>query len=146
MEKIEVFIHLISVIIGFGAVIVIDIFGLLWLLKRKTLSEVLSLANITQKLIWLGWFGAIISGFWIIDWHWPRSVTLQSKLYLVLLLGINGIWLHLLKNRLTLIAKQSKQVISLETKIVMTITTIISQIGWWSVILIGFWLTHLRPK
>ena len=144
MEKLDVLLHLISVIIGFGAVIVIDTYGLLWLLKRKTLSEVLSVAHITQKLIWLGWFGAVISGFWIINWHWPRSEVLQTKVYLVILLGLNGVWLHILKHHLDQLSKKTKLVIPPGIKLLMATTTVISQVGWWSIILIGFWLSHLR--
>ena len=146
MDKLDVLLHLIFVIIGFGSVIVIDTFGLLWMLKRKTLAEVMAVADITQKLIWIGWFGALLTGFWIINWHWPRSVTLQSKVYLVMMLGINGIWLHMLKSRLTKLSKQPKLEITPGTTFIMTITTVVSQLGWWSVILIGFWLTHLRPR
>jgi len=56
------FIHLISMIIGFGAVVVVDTFGLLWVLKKIKLETVNQTANITQKLIWLGWLGLVISG------------------------------------------------------------------------------------
>lgn len=49
------FIHLISLIVGFGSVIVIDTFGFLWLLKKVKLTFVNRVANVTQPLIWIGW-------------------------------------------------------------------------------------------
>jgi hypothetical protein len=56
------FLHLISLIIGFGAVLVIDTFGLLWLFKKKPLPKVMEVAEVTQRLIWIGWAGMVVSG------------------------------------------------------------------------------------
>jgi len=60
--NIAIFVHIVSFIIGFGAVIVIDSFGLLWLLKKTKLAFVMNVAGVTQKLIWLGWIGLVASG------------------------------------------------------------------------------------
>jgi len=61
------FIHLISLIIGFGSVIVIDVFGLLWVLRKVDLKLVDKVAGITQKLIWIGWGGLVLSGIGLIS-------------------------------------------------------------------------------
>jgi hypothetical protein len=91
------FLHLISLIVGFGAVFVIDTFGLLWLVKKVPITRVVSVARITQVLIWIGWAGLVISGTVLISIkHHIDSLTV-IKLFFVLLLGLNGLYLHFTK-------------------------------------------------
>lgn len=61
-DKFPLFIHLISTIVGFGAVIVIDVWGFLWIINKQKLSQVMSVARVTQILIWIGFFGLVLSG------------------------------------------------------------------------------------
>ena len=74
---IALFVHIVSLIVGFGSVIVVDFFGLLWIFKKKTLKEVTEVAHVTQFLIWLGWGGLVISG----------PIMLYIKGYIITLCG-----------------------------------------------------------
>jgi len=146
MHDIWLFIHLISVIVGFGAVIVIDVHGLLWILKKRTLKQVVIVAQVTQVLIWIGWLGALVSGFGLINWHWPSNPLLQIKLGLVLMLGLNGVFLDIIKRQFTIIIDNEKVPVPFNIQAQMGIASLISQVGWWGAIIIGFLLitSHLK--
>src|SRR3989344_5021568 len=123
------FIHLTSLVVGFGAVIVIDSFGLLWLAKRANLSLVKSVAAITQRLIWFGWGGLVASGIGLIIIKGYIDELTQVKLFFVLMLGINGILMHLLKKRMDRLGDQDTVRRSVMLRMGFFSTT--SQIGWW---------------
>jgi len=129
------FIHLVSLIVGFGAVVVIDTVGLLWLRKKVKLAFVTQVAGITQRLIWIGWFGLVISGTVLLGLKgWPLSDLTKLKLFLVAMLGANGIFLHFIKKEFELGRVPLGR---------MTLATIISQIGWWGAMIIGFLNTNV---
>lgn len=138
------FIHLISLIVGFGSVIVIDTFGLFWLLKVKniTLARVTSVAEITQKLIWLGWGGLVFSGLFLITMKGYVDNLTKIKLFFVLMVGLNGIFLHLIKKSMEMLGNVEE----VPAKIMFRIglASAISQLGWWGAFSIGFVHRHWR--
>lgn len=134
--RIALFIHILSLVTGFGSVLVIDMFGLLWLFKKVPLSFVMKVANVTQRLIWLGWFGLVASGSYML---WTKGFIdnlTWMKLFFVALVGLNGIWLHLIKKGFERI--QDNPHVPSKLIFDMSVSTAISQVGWWSAILIGF--------
>jgi hypothetical protein len=138
---IALFFHLAFLIVGFGSVLVIDTFGLMWLLKRKKLSEVTQTANLTQILIWIGWCGMIASGAVLIYLKGYVDNLTKIKLFFVLMVGFNGIYLHHIKKAMAKISDSEKLPTLLLFRI--TLATIISQVGWWGAILIGFIHRHI---
>lgn len=136
------FSHLIFLMIGFGAVIVIDTCGLLWLFKKIKLSFVGKVAKITQPLIWIGWTGMVLSGIPLLYIKGSISGLTTLKIFFVILLGINGIYLHFIKKRLDKINNNEKIPKLLEFRI--GFATLVSQIGWWSSIIIGFLNNKLK--
>ncbi len=137
------FSHLISLVVGFGAVIVVDSFGLAWMLKLfgVTLKLVTQVAEITQKLIWLGFFGLVVSGALMFyergliavaqNLHW-------MKFFLVAMVGVNGVYLHTIKKRMEGVVGE---VVPKEVMFRMALASTISQVGWWGATLIGFYLS-----
>lgn len=138
------FIHLISLIVGFGAVIVIDTFGLLWVLKKTKLQTVNQTANITQRLIWLGWFGLVASGTTLVLMRGSISNITMVKVFFVAMLGLNGIFLHLIKKNFDKLADMEN--IPSIYKFRIALTSVISQTGWWGAIIIGFLNTKFRGQ
>lgn len=130
------FIHLISLILGFGSVLVIDIFGLLWILKKVKLSFVNQVANVTQPLIWTGWTLLVVTGGILIYMKGSISGLTTIKIFAVLMIGINGIFLHTIKKGMEYITDETPMPAILKFKI--TLATFISQVGWWTAIIIGF--------
>lgn len=135
------FIHLSCLILGFGSVMVIDTFGLLWLLKKVQLPFVMKVAETTQRLIWIGWCGMIFSGAFLITMKGYVDNLTKIKIFLVLLVGLNGIFLHLLKKMFEALP-EGRNVPNI-LKFRMTVTTIISQTGWWGALFIGFIHRHV---
>lgn len=138
------FIHLTSLIVGFGAVMVIDCFGLLWLLGRVKLSFVSSVANVTQRLIWLGWGGLVASGIVLAVIKGHIDELTQIKLFFVLMLGVNGILMHLLKKRMD--ALGDADTVPRSVLFRMFFSSTLSQIGWWGAMLIGFLHNHWQHR
>ncbi|OGE81505.1 MAG: hypothetical protein A3H72_02760 [Candidatus Doudnabacteria bacterium RIFCSPLOWO2_02_FULL_48_8] len=138
------FVHLVSLVTGFGAVIVIDTFGLLWVLKKRDLTAVNQVADVTQKLIWIGWFGLVFSGIGLITIKGYMDNLTWIKLFFVLMLGINGIYLHLLKK--SLVGAQASNIVSPIYKFRIGFASFISQLGWWGALTIGFVHRHWRHE
>lgn len=134
---IALFIHIVSFITAFGAVIAIDFTGLLWLLgwSKLKLAEVVRFAGITQRLIWLGWVGLVASGSVLIYHKGFIDNLTKIKLYFVVLVGLNGIFLHVIKKAME---KVPGEQLPARLKFKMALASMISQVGWWGALTIGF--------
>lgn len=130
------FLHLLSLVIGFGAVMVIDSFGLLWIFKRVRLSTVMRTADVTQRLIWIGWTGLVFSGSGLLIIRGSIDQALIIKLFFVALLGLNGVYLHFIKSGFSGIADDQPLPALYYFRI--TLASSVSQLGWWGAMLIGF--------
>jgi hypothetical protein len=142
------FLHIIFIVIGFGAVVVVDTFGLLWLLKKIPLKTVTTTAEITQRLIWIGWFGLVFTGSILLlskngvfrDFGMITRMNVSDltwiKLFLVSMLGANGIFLHFIKRSMEKLnnPEDLPKIIMFRTSLASTI----SQMGWWGAFTIGF--------
>lgn len=139
------FIHLISLVTGFGAVLVIDAFGLAWLTKSYKVDLALTrrVAQITQKIIWIGYTGMIVSGIPLLAIKGEVDNLTQIKIFLVGLIGLNGIFLHTIKLSLD---ELGDKVTKVPKKIMFRVglATGISQFGWWGAMMIGFYHRHIE--
>lgn len=139
------FIHLVFLIMGFGAVIVIDTFGLLWTMKRTSLTLVNQVASVTQRLVWAGWGGLVVSGIGLIVLKGFVSHLAMIKIFFVVMLGVNGILLHLVKRDMYARAVEGETIPSnIRTRIIFS--SAVSQIGWWGAMVIGFLNRNVRPS
>jgi hypothetical protein len=134
--------YIVSLIIGFGSVIVVDTAGLLWMTKKIRTEGLLSVGNIGEKLVWLGWSGLVLSGLGLITFKGYVDNLTVIKLFFVLMLGINGIFLYFLKKRL------ENVVGGIDLRPIdywrTGVTSFISQLGWWGAIFIGFVHRHIE--
>jgi transposase-like protein len=129
--------HVLSLVVAFGAVLVIDWHGLLWLAGRRGLTESTRLAAGAGPLIWGGLAGLIATGALLHpNLHSPLTVT---KLVLVLAVAWNGAAMSALRRRMAQLPAYVKPVDlpRRDWRLMMT-ATVISQIGWWGAIIIGF--------
>lgn len=131
-----IFLHLVFLIIGFGSVIVIDTFGLLWTLKKVPLKKVNEVASVTQRLIWIGWGGLVLSGLGLIFMKGSVDNLMTIKLFFVAMLGVNGIFLHRIKKSLESLEEPEHLPPLYFFRISLAST--LSQIGWWGALIIGF--------
>lgn len=144
LNHILLFVHLVSLITGFGAVIVIDTFGLLWIIGKVRMSFVTQVANITQRLIWLGYTGLVLTGIPLILMKESISGLSTLKIFVVILVGINGVYLHIIKKSMGEVSDDTT--VSNLNKFRITLASTISQLGWWTAIVIGFLNNKLKTN
>ena len=126
--------HLASLVLGFGAVLVADYYGLLWISGRCTLSEALGSTARLHVPIWTGLAGLVISGVML---HPDLTSPLtRTKLALVLILTLNGLQAGLLNRR----TAQRASSTPLTPRLLAwgATTALVSQVCWWGAVVIGF--------
>ncbi len=135
------FIHVVSLVVGFGAVLATDFFGLMWMLKKVSMKTVSTVAHHTEKLIWLGWGGLVVSGVGLITIKGSIDNLTLIKLFFVAMIGVNGLFLHAIK-------KMSDRIgdgpMPNSIKFRVGLASLVSQLGWWGAMSIGFIHRHWR--
>ncbi|MFF3059917.1 hypothetical protein [Streptomyces sp. NPDC057909] len=128
------FVHLASLVLGFGAVLVADYHGLLWISGRCTLNDALGSTTRLHVPIWTGLAGLVVSGVML---HPDLTSALtRTKLALVLVLTLNGLQAGLLNRR----TAQRASSTPLTPRLLAwgAATALVSQICWWGAVVIGF--------
>lgn len=139
------FAHIVSLITGFGSVIVIDAFGMMALRGKVQISFLNKVAETTQRLIWLGWAGLVCSGIGLITIKGYVDNLTKIKLFFVLMLGINGIVLHFIKKSMERLGQiESMSQVPASLKFRVGFASAVSQLGWWGALTIGFVHRHWR--
>lgn len=145
MESTEFFIllffHLSFLILGFGSVLVTDLYGILWIWDRVRFNQIVKVSGVTEKLIWTGWTGMVAAGIPLILLKGEVDNLMMIKIAFVILVGLNGILLHLIQKKLQ--EYKDNDVVPGIFIFRMMFTTTLSQIGWWGAIVIGFLHRHV---
>lgn len=127
------FVHLAALVVGFGAVIAVDWFALLWLLGRRSLNDLMSVASAAHLPIWLGLAGLVLTGALCRpDLALPLT---WIKLGLVLLVMLNGLYAYAVGERLVRVVPGTVPPGLLRNAAMIAA---VSQFGWWGAVLIGF--------
>lgn len=143
---VALFAHIVSFAVAFGAVVVVDAVGFLWLLGRQKfgLGRVVRVADITQPLIWLGFTGLVVSGIYMQLEIGAVDAASMIKFGLVLALALNGLVLHQLKKAFSQLPEHTSFRFDSPYVPAMFIASAISQVGWWGAALIGFVHAYTR--
>jgi hypothetical protein len=132
LQLVALFVHLISLVVGFGSVLAVDWYGLLSLSRRVTIGDVLLTAERMTPLIWIGLAGLTTSGVLLKpDLNsWPIVI----KLCCVLGVGIVGV-LALATSR-----HMERQMPAPSRSLIHRgmILAGASQAFWWTAVVIGF--------
>ena len=138
VTRVALFIHVMSMAVGFGSVVMVDVYGLLWLFGNKTLADVVELATVAHRVISGAVGGLLASG--IVLRPDLSSPLARLKMLLVLVLMLNGAAAQRMLHRM-------KRTLPPETRganipwagfqRVMSVA-MISQSTWWGAIAIGF--------
>jgi hypothetical protein len=145
VRAVALFVHLVSLALGFGAVLVTDAYGVLWLLGRRTAAEVVRLALSTHTLALIGFGGLVVSGAVLA----PDlgSVLGKVKLLLVLAITLNALNAHRFLGRLRQVGPDvSGDDIAWSDVTRGAMTAALSQLAWWATIGIGFLTTMSRHR
>lgn len=137
------FLHLAGLVAGFGAVLVADVHGVLWLVGRRRLTDLLRITSALQPLIWGGLTALVLSGLLLHpNISLPRT---KIKLVLVLIAIINGMWAHELTKRLEAQPVDAGAAhVNQGLLLKVMCSAAISQGAWWGATLIGFLATTSR--
>ncbi|MEC3952720.1 hypothetical protein VMT65_06730 [Nocardia sp. CDC153] len=127
------FVHLTSLVVGFGGVLMADSFVLRWAAGRLTLAETLRAVSRLHVPIWLGLAGLVASGC-VLEPNLASTMT-RTKLTLVLVLTLNGIQACALERRL-----RARGDTPLTGRLLAwgAATGLVSQVCWWGATAIGF--------
>ncbi|RAO29249.1 hypothetical protein ONO23_04591 [Micromonospora noduli] len=132
-RMVALFCHLTCLVVGFGAVLTVDWFSLRWLLRGEPLGTVLTAARGAHLLIWLGLVGLLASGAAL--GPDTSSGLVWVKLLAVLVVGVNGLFLGRVRDRLVAVQGRPPWSALLPGAAAATI----SQLAWWTATLVGFW-------
>ncbi|MFP4501063.1 MAG: hypothetical protein ACLFTT_08700 [Candidatus Hydrogenedentota bacterium] len=138
------FIHLSALILGFGSVLVTDLYGLLWIWDRIRFSQVVRVSGVTEKFIWAGWGLMVATGVPLLILKGAIDNLMIIKLCAVALIGLNGILLHVLQKKIRGYEKGGD--VPALTLFELALALFVSQLGWWSAVLIGFLHRHVQTK
>jgi hypothetical protein len=131
LQLVALFVHLISLVVGFGSVLAVDWYGLLSLSRRVTIGDVLLTAERMTPLIWIGLAGLTASGALLKPDL--NSWLVVVKLCCVLGVGIVGV-LALATSRL--MERQMPTPARSLTHRGMVLAGA-SQLFWWTAVVIG---------
>jgi hypothetical protein len=130
-------VHILAMVLAFGAILLVDWHGFLWLIGKRQLAETIRLDGAAGPLIWSGTAVLLLSGAFLSpDLNNPWTVV---KLGAVLVLMINGISLIPLMRRLVVMPPSTTFAgLPIGQRIHMLLCLGISQACWWAAIVIGF--------
>ncbi|EID81314.1 MULTISPECIES: hypothetical protein [Rhodococcus] len=128
------FVHLASLVLGFGGVLIADYLVLVWVSGRSTLAEAIAGAHRLHLPIWLGLAGLVASGA-LLEPNLASTLT-RIKVPCVLILTLNGLQALILSRRMARAATVS---LAPTLTIWGAATASVSQICWWTAVWIGFW-------
>jgi len=135
--NLAVVVHVLSLVVAFGAIILVDWHGFLWLIGRRRLAEIIRLDGAATPLIWGGLAGMLATGVFL-NPHLNNPMT-DVKLAAVLVLSLNGIMLIPLMRRLAHLAPDAAfQDLTVGQRVHLLLCLVISQACWWTAIIIGF--------
>ena len=137
MHRLAVIAHILSLVGTFGAILLVDWVGFLWLIGRRRLNETSRLESAAMPLIWGGLAGLLLTGA-LMHPDTGSPLTLV-KLAAVLVLMLNGILLIPLMRRLHLLPTTTRfQDVSPGQRAHLLLGLSISQTCWWTTIVVGF--------
>jgi hypothetical protein len=125
-HDIALFVHLGSVVIGFGPVLLVDWFGFLWLVGRRSFADVVRTAQGAHTPTWAGFAGLLASGLFL-------GLPAGPKAFAVLIIGLNGVYAGILLKELKRHADPPTFLL-----IRSAAATLISQAAWWTALVLGY--------
>jgi len=135
LHSIALFGHLVSLLIGFGSVLTVDWYGLLFLFRVLPMRTVLLQAHRVTPLIWLGLLGLTVTGGLLEpDLESPLVVLKLCAVFGVALVGVLALGSKRAMLRLDPVLPRSLILRGM-------VLTAASQSFWWTALVIGF-ITH----
>jgi hypothetical protein len=130
-------VHVIGLVIGLGAVLLVDWYGLVWMAGLRSLSECLRLAQAAHPLIWLGLILLLASGVGLTPDVGSPATWIKQVLVLTLL--NNGVALRTHARRLSQVSTaRNLRALPRTVRVQLLSTVAVSQAAWWGAAVLGF--------
>lgn len=136
--------HLLGLVVGFGAVLLVDWHGLVWLSGLRTFRETLRVGEAAHPLVWMGLLLVIVSGAFLgPDLGDTRTWVKQAA---VLALVNNGVGVRRLGARLSVLRPRILAIgeLPVRHRVAVGTSLVVSQLAWWTAAVIGFLVTLSR--
>jgi hypothetical protein len=147
MDLIGLFIFLAGFIIGLGAVTVIDLHGFLGRKSPYWTEATTRTHKVTKPLIWIGLLLTVIGGLITYRNNGLTGIPLFQAIIGILLV-LNGLFLSFRVSPFLLKREKegrSGELLSSSWQFKITISFIISFLGWWSALFLLVWYLLVRP-
>lgn len=143
LHRVGLAVHVLALVLSFGAILVVDWLGFLWLLGRRELHESGRLEAAAKPLIWGGLALLLVSGAFIHpDLGNPVTIV---KLACVLLLMLNGLSIGPAMHQLLALPPRTRFTeVAGRLRGRLLVALAISQACWWTAVLIGLANSTLR--
>ena len=136
LHAFALFVHLASLIVGFGAVLMVEWYGLLWSTEWRSVRDLRQVDVTLKPLIWAGLIGLLASGAFL-EPNLEAPLTLV-KLGAVLIVSLNGVALTQWTFYLARFPKQMRfAALPPRARFRFVASAIISQLAWWTAVVIG---------
>lgn len=143
LHRIGLAVHVLALVLSFGAILVVDWLGFLWLLGRRELHESGRLESAAKPLIWGGLSLLLLSGA-LIHPDLGNPVTVV-KLVCVLVLMLNGLAIGPAMRQLLALPPRTRFTdVGRRLRIRLLVALAISQACWWTAVMIGLVNSTLR--
>lgn len=130
------FVHLASTVVGLGAALMAEYAGILWMLGLCPVARVREMERTVTVPAWLGILGLLGSGALLAP-HEDQPLTVV-KLLAVLVIALNGVGIVRLGAQLERLPAGSAYTgVPVQLKRWSLTTGIISQLAWWTAVVIG---------
>jgi hypothetical protein len=139
VRSLALFGHLVSLVVGFGTVLGVDYFGLLWLLRRISLQAMLRQADRMSPLIWLGLGGLILTGSLL----QPELNAPLTLIKMACAVGVGVVGVLALSTKRAMV--RAMPAVGQSLLIRGLVLAAASQALWWLAVLIGFWNMRSTP-
>jgi hypothetical protein len=136
LHSVALFVHLASLIIGFGAVLMVEWYGLLWMTDWRSARDVRQIDLTLRLPIWAGIVGLLASGALLQpDLESPMTLV---KLGAVLVLSLNGVAITRWTMHLARFPRRMRfSVLPPKARFRFILGGVISQLAWWTAVVIG---------
>ena len=136
LHSVALFVHLASLIVGFGAVLMVEWYAFLWATEWRSARD-LRQVDVTLKLpIWVGLVSLLASGALLQpDLSSPLTMI---KLGAVLVVSLNGVALTRWTAYVARFPRKMRfQALPRKARIRFISSAVVSQIAWWTAVIIG---------
>ncbi|WP_374976145.1 hypothetical protein ACEYYH_20580 [Microbacterium trichothecenolyticum] len=135
--------HLASVIVGLGAAVLLEMSGLLWMLRRTSLDDLRRTEPPVTALAWLGIAGLFATGAFLQpDLSQPLTAI---KMIAVLVAAMNGVAMTRLTDQLDRLPGRVRfSALPATLRLWCVWSAVVSQSAWWTAVLIGMLNTASR--